>query len=61
MFTGELALAIQPGEYRDQIPASLVAACEQGVTKATVTATACLAGLAGAVQALTALASCRTS
>ena len=57
MFAGELAAAIQPGEFRDQIPASLVAACEQAVTTATVTAAACLAGLVDAIQALSALAS----
>ncbi len=57
MFAGELAAAVQPGEFRDQLPASLVAACEQAVTTATVTAAACLAGLVDAVQALSTLAS----
>jgi len=57
MFAGELATAVQPGNYRDQLPASLVAACEQAVTTATVTAAGCLAGLVDAVQALSALAS----
>lgn len=57
MFAGELAAAIQPSEYRDQLPDSLVAACEQAVTSATVTAAASLAGLVDAVQALSALAS----
>jgi hypothetical protein len=42
MFVGELGAAVQPGEYRDQLPASLVAACEQTVTTATVTAAASL-------------------
>ncbi len=57
MFAGELAAAIQPGEFRDQLPANLVAACEQAVTTATATAAGCLAGLVDAVQALSALAS----
>jgi hypothetical protein len=57
MFAGELAAAVQPGEYRDEIPASLTAICEQAVTTATLTAASCLAGLVDAVQALSALAS----
>lgn len=57
MFAGELAAAIQPSEYRDQLPADLVATCEQVITTATVTAAASLAGLVDAVQALSALAS----
>jgi len=57
MFAGELAAAVQPGQFRDQLPASLVTACEQAVTTATLTAAACLAGLVDAVQALSALAS----
>jgi hypothetical protein len=57
MFAGELAAAIQPGEHRDQLPADLVAACEQVITTTTVTAAASLAGLTDAVQALSALAS----
>jgi hypothetical protein len=57
MFAGELAAALQPGEYRHQLPASLVTASEQAVTAATLTAAGCLAGLAGAVQTLPALAS----
>jgi hypothetical protein len=57
LFAGELAAAVQPGEFRDQLPPGLIAACEQAVTSATVTAAACLAGLADAVQSLSALAS----
>lgn len=57
MFAGELAAAIQPGEYRDQLPADLTAACEQVITTATVTAAASLAGLTDTLQALSALAS----
>jgi hypothetical protein len=34
MFAAGLAAAGQPGEYRDQLPASLVAACEQAVSPA---------------------------
>ena len=57
MFAGELAAAIQPSEYRDQLPTDLVAACEQVITTATVTAAASLAGLVDAIQALSALTS----
>ncbi len=57
MFAGELAAALQPGEHRDRLPDSLVAASEQAVTAATLTAAGCLAGLVDAVQTLSALAS----
>jgi len=57
MFAGELAAAVQAGQYRDQLPDSLIAASEHVVTAATLTAARCLAGLTGAVQALSALAS----
>jgi hypothetical protein len=57
MFAGELAAVVQPGEHRDQLPASLVAASEQAVTAATLTAAGCLAGLVDAIQAVSALAS----
>jgi hypothetical protein len=57
MFADELAAVVQPGEHRDQLPASLVAASEQAVTTATLTAAGCLAGLVDAVQTLSTLAS----
>ena len=57
MFAGELAAVVQPGEHRDQLPSSLVAASEQAVTTASLTAAGCLAGLVDAVQTLSALAS----
>jgi hypothetical protein len=57
MFAGELAAVLQPGEHRDQLPDSLVAASEQAVTTATLTAAGCLAGLVDAIQAVSALAS----
>jgi hypothetical protein len=57
MFAGELAAVVQPGEHRDQLPASLVAASEQAVTAASLTAAGCLAGLVDAIQAVSALAS----
>jgi hypothetical protein len=57
MFAGELAAVVQPGEHRDQLPARLVAASEQAVTTATLTAAGCLAGLVDAIQAVSALAS----
>lgn len=56
MFAGELAAAIQ-SQHRDQLPAKLVAASEQAVTTATLTAAGCLAGLVDAIQAVSALAS----
>jgi hypothetical protein len=57
MFAGELAAILQPGEHRDQIPASLVAVSEQAVTTATLTAAGCPAGLVDAIQTLSAPAS----
>ena len=57
MFAGELAAVVQPGEHRDQIPDSLVAASEQAITTATLTAAGCLAGLVDAIQAASVLAS----
>jgi hypothetical protein len=57
MFAGELAAVVQPGEHRDQLPDSLVAASEQAVTTAALTAASCLADLVDAVQTLSALAS----
>jgi hypothetical protein len=57
MFAGELAAVVQPTGHRDQLPAGLVAASEQAVTAAALTAAGCLAGLVDAVQALSALAS----
>jgi hypothetical protein len=57
MFAGELAAVVQPGDYHDQIPDSLIAASEQAVTTATLTAAGCLAGLVDAIQTMSALAS----
>jgi hypothetical protein len=57
MFAGELAAVLQPGEHRDQIPGNLVAASEQAVTTATLTAAGCLAALVDAIQTMSALAS----
>ena len=54
LFAGELAAAIQPDQFRGEIPASLVQTCEQTVTTATLAAAGCLAGLAETVQALSA-------
>ncbi|HEY6421641.1 MAG TPA: hypothetical protein VIY28_00050 [Pseudonocardiaceae bacterium] len=55
LFAGELASAVRPDEYRTQLPAPLVAACEQTVTAATLAAAACLAGLMDMIQMLAAL------
>jgi hypothetical protein len=56
LFAGELAAALQPDQFRSELPADLVQACEQTVTTATLAAAGCLSGLAEAVQALSALA-----
>ena len=55
LFAGELASALRPDEFRGQLPAPLVAACEQTITQAMLAAAGCLAGVLEAVQALTAL------
>jgi hypothetical protein len=55
LFAGELAAALQPGQFRSDLPGNLVQVCEQTVTTATLAAAQCLAGLAGTVQALSAL------
>jgi hypothetical protein len=52
LFAGELASAVRPDEFRGQLPARLVSACEQTVTAATLAAAGCLAGVIEAVQAL---------
>jgi hypothetical protein len=56
LFAGELASAVRPDEFRGELPAGLVAACEQAVTAAMLAAAACLAGLAEMAQLLSALA-----
>jgi hypothetical protein len=56
LFAGELAAALQPGQFRSELPEGLVQACEQTVTTATLAAAGCLAGLVETVQALSALA-----
>lgn len=55
MFAAELASAMRPDEYRDDLPAELVAACEQAATAAALAAAACLSGFAEMAQALAAL------
>jgi hypothetical protein len=55
LFAGELASALGPGQFRAELPAGLVAACEQTVTAATAAAAGCLAGLVDAVQVLSSL------
>jgi hypothetical protein len=55
LFAGELASAVQPDELRGHLPPRLVAACEQTVTAATLTAAGCLTGIVEAVQALSLL------
>ena len=55
MFAAELASAMRPDEYRGQLPAGLVAACERDVTAATLAAAASLSGFVETVQMLSAL------
>jgi len=52
LFAGELASAVRPDEFGAQLPAPLIAACEQTVTAAMRAAAACLAELAEMVQVL---------
>ena len=55
MFAAELASAVRADEYRGELPAGLVRACEQAVTAATLAAGACLSGLVETMQVLSAL------
>jgi hypothetical protein len=55
MFAAELASAVRPDEYRGDLPAGLVAACEQAVTAAALAAAACLSGFTETVEGLAAL------
>jgi len=56
LFAGELASAVRPDEFRGELPAGLVGACEQAVTAAMLAAAACLVGLVEMAQLLSALA-----
>jgi hypothetical protein len=56
MFAAELASAVRPDEYRGELPAGLVAACEQAVTAAALAAAACLSGFMEMIEVLSALA-----
>ena len=55
MFAAELASAVRPDEYRGELPAGLVAACEQAVTAAALAAAACLTGFTEMIEVLSAL------
>jgi hypothetical protein len=55
MFAAELASAVRPDEYRGELPAGLVAACEQAVTAAALAAAACLSGFTETIEVLSAL------
>ncbi|MBV8996129.1 MAG: hypothetical protein JO287_21065 [Pseudonocardiales bacterium] len=55
MFAAELASAVREDEYRGELSAGLVRACEQAVTAATLAAGACLSGLVEMMQVLSAL------
>ncbi|MGH3468313.1 MAG: hypothetical protein ACRDQF_11340 [Thermocrispum sp.] len=51
-FAGELAAALQPDNYREQLPAEQAAHCEHTITNATLAAAGCVTGLLEAVQLL---------
>ena len=55
MFAAELASAVREDEYRGELSAGLVRACEEAVTAATLAAGACLSGLVEMMQVLSAL------
>jgi hypothetical protein len=55
LFAGELASAIQPDSYRDDLPADLTTACEQTITAAMLAAAATLTGVAEILQILATL------
>ncbi len=55
MFAAELASAVRPDEYRGELPAGLVAECEQVVTAAALAAAAGLSGFAETIEVLAAL------
>lgn len=55
MFTAELASAVRPDEYRGELPAEQVAACERAVTAATLAAAVCLSGFVDTMRALSEL------
>jgi len=52
LFAAELASAVRPDAFRDQLPAEQVAACEQTVTATTLATAGCMTGLVGAMQIL---------
>ena len=52
MWAAELASAVRPDEYRGDLPAGLVASCEQAVTAAALAAAACLSGFTETVEVL---------
>lgn len=51
-FAGELAAALQPDSFRDQLPAEHTAHCQRTITNATLAAAGCVTGLVEAVQLL---------
>lgn len=53
LFGGELASAISPEGFGEELPAELVAACNEAETAAMMAAAGCLASMVGFYQALT--------
>lgn len=55
MWAAELASPVRPDEYRSDLPAGLVAGCEQAVTAAALAAAACMSGFAETLEVLAGL------
>jgi hypothetical protein len=57
LFASELAAAIQPGTFRDELPDSMVRECDQVIGAVTIVAAESLGGLADVLRAASAIAS----
>lgn len=55
IFAAELAAALQPDNFLDQLPAEHAAHCEHTITQATLAAAGCVTGLVEAMQLLAGL------
>ncbi len=54
-FSGELATAIQPGVFGDELPPDLVAACEKTVTTAMHVTAELMTGMVDSMREITAI------
>ena len=57
LFASELAAAVQPGAFRDELPDSMVRECDQVIGAVTIIAAESLTGLADVLRAASAIAS----